>query len=249
MAGDERSSSPTPHDPVTRGHPVGTGVGAVGGAVAGATAGLSAGPVGLAVGGVAGAVVGGLAGRAVAEVINPADEAARWNYHPPAASEAPSRASASPLPPGERGTWLQVLQPLAQSCLEEEEAYRACAAQAQGSELRILFEQRRADCQRGYRDLQALLQRLDGQLPAAGRASTALHRSWTSVKKVFSGHDDARLLAEAQRQVDQALAHYAQALRQTLPPEVHDLVTRQHRAVQRHHDELAALRARASTSH
>ncbi len=69
------SSSATPEG---SGHPVGTGVGVVGGAVAGAAAGMAAGPLGMAVGGVAGAVVGGLAGRAVAEVVNPADEEAHW---------------------------------------------------------------------------------------------------------------------------------------------------------------------------
>jgi uncharacterized protein (TIGR02284 family) len=72
-------------DPITGApgaHPVGTGVGATGGALAGAAAGSMAGPVGTVVGLVAGAVVGGLGGKAVAEGVNPTQEADYWraNY-------------------------------------------------------------------------------------------------------------------------------------------------------------------------
>lgn len=69
-------------DPITDApgaHPVGTGLGAIGlGAVAGAGAGAIGGPVGAVVGSVVGAIAGGFAGKAVAESVNPTNEAAYW---------------------------------------------------------------------------------------------------------------------------------------------------------------------------
>jgi uncharacterized protein (TIGR02284 family) len=236
-------------DPPTIPHAVGTGVGLVGGAVAGATAGMAAGPVGIAVGGVAGAVVGGLAGRAVAEVINPADEEARWNYHPPSGASSAPEGGSGALAASDRRSLLQVLQPLSQSCLDEEETFRACAAQAASTQLKTLFEQRAGDCQRGYRDLQVHLHRLDGEVSGGGRAREVLQRSWASIKGAFTGYDDERLLAEAQRQVDQALARYEQVLHQSLPADIQQLLERQRRAIQRHHDELHNLRSHHTAHH
>ncbi len=60
-------------------HPVGTGLGAAaGGAAAGAAAGAAGGPVGAVAGAVIGGIAGGYAGKAIAEQIDPTEEAAYW---------------------------------------------------------------------------------------------------------------------------------------------------------------------------
>jgi hypothetical protein len=74
---EARNEDPISGEPGS--HPVGTGLGAAaGGAAAGAAAGSVAGPVGTILGTIAGGVAGAFAGKAVAESIDPTEEAAYW---------------------------------------------------------------------------------------------------------------------------------------------------------------------------
>lgn len=73
----DRNEDPISGEPGA--HPIGVGVGtALGGAAAGAAAGTVAGPVGTIAGAIVGGVAGAFAGKAVAEHIDPTEEASYW---------------------------------------------------------------------------------------------------------------------------------------------------------------------------
>ncbi|WP_255408615.1 PA2169 family four-helix-bundle protein [Chitinimonas sp. BJB300] len=58
------------------------------------------------------------------------------------------------------------------------------------------------------------------------------------------GNDDLTMLAECERGEDLAKAHYAKALEQNLPLNVHDIVKRQYAGVLSNHAEIRSLRYR-----
>lgn len=76
------AKNPDPLTGAPGSHPIGTGLGAAAGGLAtGAVVGSVAGPIGTAVGAAAGAIVGGVTGKAIAEAVDPTEEAAYWREH------------------------------------------------------------------------------------------------------------------------------------------------------------------------
>ncbi len=75
-----------------------------------------------------------------------------------------------------------------------------------------------------------------------GSATGALHRGWIAVKDALTGDDAHAILAAAETGEDHAVSEYEDALDQSLPPEVRDVVAKQAVEVKAAHDAVKAMR-------
>ena len=92
-------------------------------------------------------------------------------------------------------------------------------------------------------ELQNLVRQYGGTPDESGSAGGALHRGWVAVLGTLVGGSDLRMLEEAERGEDTALARYRKALkRDDLPPLLRGIIERQMDGVQRNHDQVKALR-------
>ena len=74
----------------------------------------------------------------------------------------------------------------------------------------------------------------------------ALHRGWMSIKDAVSGDDAKGVLDAAEQGEDHAKSEYADALKSDISAHLRTVVERQATQVKLVHDEVKALRDRAS---
>ena len=137
---------------------------------------------------------------------------------------------------------VDVLQDLAECSKDGEYGFRACAEQAERSDLKSMFLQRADDCRGAVQELNEQIRALGGSATEHGSAAGAMHRGWVSVKAALSTYDDKAVLEECERGEDNAKARYAKALKKPLPAGVKLIVERQMQGVQRNHDQVKSLR-------
>jgi uncharacterized protein (TIGR02284 family) len=145
---------------------------------------------------------------------------------------------------GDRDDVIDVLQDLAECCLDGEYGFRACAEQAKSPELKSMFLQRADDCRSGWTEINEQITACGGKPEEHGSAAGALHRGWVAVKSTLSTYDDKAVLEEAERGEDNAKARYMKALKAPLPADVKLVVERQMQGVQRNHDQVKMMRDR-----
>jgi uncharacterized protein (TIGR02284 family) len=83
---------------------------------------------------------------------------------------------------------------------------------------------------------------LGGKPVESGSAVGAMHRGWVAVKATLSTFDDLAVLEECERGEDAALSTYHDALEQSLPPPIRNLVEHQYEGVKRNHDQIHRMR-------
>jgi uncharacterized protein (TIGR02284 family) len=138
---------------------------------------------------------------------------------------------------------VSLLNDLIETCKDGEYGFDTCAKHASSPEIRQLFAQRAADCRTGARELQALVKSENAAPDTSGSALGAMHRGWVAVLGTVSGNSDKRMLEEAERGEDSAVASYRKALRENdLPADVRAVLERQMAGAQRNHDQVKALR-------
>lgn len=140
---------------------------------------------------------------------------------------------------------VSTLNDLIETSKDGEYGFSTCAEHAASEAVRSLFRSRAQDCRAGAVELQNLVRQCGGNPDEGGSATGALHRGWVAVLGTVAGTSDKRMLEEAERGEDAALARYRKALRDdTLPPTVRTVIERQMAGVQRNHDQVKALRDR-----
>jgi uncharacterized protein (TIGR02284 family) len=141
------------------------------------------------------------------------------------------------------------LNSLIETSKDGEFGFTACAKHVKSSDLRALFTQRAADCQRAANELQVLVEQYGEKPETDGTASGALHRGWVAVRGSLTGYSDQAMLDECERGEDAALARYRAALRnEELPENVRALIARQQVGVQANHDQIKRLRDSAKAA-
>lgn len=146
-------------------------------------------------------------------------------------------------------TLVSLLNDLIETCKDGEYGFDTCAKHAQSAEIRQLFTQRAADCRSAARELQSLVKTEAGAPDTSGSALGAMHRGWVAVLGTVAGESDKRMLEEAERGEDSAVASYRKALRKDdLPADVRAVIERQMAGAQRNHDQIKALRDRAKAA-
>jgi uncharacterized protein (TIGR02284 family) len=138
---------------------------------------------------------------------------------------------------------VDTLNDLIETCKDGEYGFTACAKHVESTELRNLFTQRAADCQRAANELQTYVVQYGGEPDKGGSAAGALHRGWVAVRGSLVGYSDHAMLEECERGEDTALAHYRKGLKnEMLPEELRAVIERQCLGAQRNHDQVKALR-------
>lgn len=137
---------------------------------------------------------------------------------------------------------IDVLNTLIEVSKDGEFAFATCAEYARSPALRTLLQRRADDCRQAARELQAAAQRHGGRAEVDGRLAGALHRGWVAARSRLSGYRDEAILEECERGEDLALRHYADAIANPLPADVHALVQRHLEGVSRTHDQIRRLR-------
>ncbi len=140
------------------------------------------------------------------------------------------------------------LNKLIETCLDGEYGFRACAEHVKSADLKRVFLERAAGCQRGATELQGLVGVLGGKADTHSTAAGALHRGWVSVVGTLRGHSDKAMLDECERGEDVALDRYRAALKQPLPVDVKTVVQSQYEGVKRNHDLIRNLRNQAAAA-
>ncbi len=143
---------------------------------------------------------------------------------------------------GDSSDVIDALDDLAECCKDGEYGFRACAEQAQRSDLKSLFLQRADDCRGAAQELYEQIRGLGGEVDEGGSTAGAMHRGWVSVKTALSTYDDKAVLEECERGEDNAMARYRKALKQPLPAGIKLIVERQMQGVKRNHDQVKMLR-------
>ena len=145
---------------------------------------------------------------------------------------------------------VKTLNELIEACKDGEFGFTACAKHVQSDELRSLFTQRAAECQRAANELQTYVVQYGGDPDTGGSAGGALHRGWVAVRGSLTGHSDHSMLEECERGEDHALAAYRKALKSTtLPEALRAVVERQAQGAQRNHDQIRMLRDQQTAPH
>jgi uncharacterized protein (TIGR02284 family) len=144
---------------------------------------------------------------------------------------------------------VSLLNDLIETCKDGEYGFDTCAKHAASPGIRQLFAQRATDCRDAARELQGLVKNESATPDTGGSAIGAMHRGWVTVLGTVAGNSDKRMLEEAERGEDRAVASYRKALREVeLPPAVRAVLERQMAGVKRNHDQVKALRDSAKVA-
>ncbi len=145
----------------------------------------------------------------------------------------------------DHGQIVKIVNDLLETCRDGQYGFNACAEHVRSAEIRKVFARRATDCETAAQELQELVRQYGGTPDEGGSAGGVLHRGWVAVLGTVSGNSDQRMLEEAERGEDHALARYRKALNQEgLPDEVRIPIERQMAGVKRNHDQIKALRDR-----
>jgi len=137
---------------------------------------------------------------------------------------------------------IDVLNDLIETCKDGEYGFTQCAERVTNPTLKATLLRRATECAGAASELQTVVVRLGGDPADSGTALGALHRGWISVKDALTPDSDRRMLEEAERGEDAALARYRKALKSEITPEVRDVIARQMQGAQANHDQIKRLR-------
>ncbi|MFO1101369.1 MAG: PA2169 family four-helix-bundle protein [Methylocystis sp.] len=135
-----------------------------------------------------------------------------------------------------------VLKSLAEVSRDGEKGFAAAAEAVKDAKLRSVFETASHRCALGAKELEEEVSNLGGSAPTEGVISAAFHRAWTNLKAAITGGDDKAILQECERGEDAAKTAYQKALKEDVPPYVHDIIERQYKGVVENHDVIKQLR-------
>jgi uncharacterized protein (TIGR02284 family) len=138
---------------------------------------------------------------------------------------------------------VSILNDLIETCKDGEYGFDTCAQHAASPQEQQMFSQRASNCREAAQELRSLVLQYHGAPDDGGSATGALHRGWVAVIGTVAGASDKRMLEEAERGEDAALARYRKALKEDgLPATVRAVIERQMAGVQRNHDQVKILR-------
>jgi len=141
---------------------------------------------------------------------------------------------------------ISTLNNLIETCKDGQEGFKQAAEGVQNSELKTVFYQYGQQRAQFTGELQTLVREFGGDPETSGSTVGALHRGWINIKSAITGQDDAAILNEAERGEDVAKNAYKEALEESLPANVSQLIQQQYTQVQAAHDNIRALRDSAN---
>lgn len=136
---------------------------------------------------------------------------------------------------------ISTLNTLIETLRDGEQGFRTAAENLKDTQVKSFFSEKAQERAKFAEELKDEVQRLGGRPDEGGSAAGAAHRGWMNIKAAVTGHDDTRIIAEAERGEDVAVATYQTALEQPLPPAVESVVSRQYTHVKEAHDRVRDL--------
>ena len=139
-------------------------------------------------------------------------------------------------------TVISTLNGLIETCKDGQDGFKVAAEGIERSELKTVFyelSQQRAEFA-GV--LQELVRSLGGDPESSGTISAAVHRGWIDIKSIVTGNDEEAVLNECERGEDYAKEAYTDALNNTLPANIGDIIAQQSQAVLAAHNKIKSLR-------
>lgn len=144
---------------------------------------------------------------------------------------------------------ISTLNNLIETCKDGQNGFQTAADGVKNPELKTLFHTYSQQRAQFAGELQAEVQRMGGDPESAGSLAATIHRGWINIKSTVTGEDEGAVIAECERGEDSAVSNYKEALGQTLPQNIRDIVESQYRQVQEAHDRIRTLeRASEATS-
>jgi uncharacterized protein (TIGR02284 family) len=136
---------------------------------------------------------------------------------------------------------ISTLNTLIETLRDGEQGFRTAAENVKDPQVRDLFTEVARERAKFAEELKGEVERLGGRPEEGGSAAGAAHRGWMNVKAAVTGHDEKRIISEAERGEDVAVATFRTALEQKLPAPVDSIVHRQYAHVKEAHDRVRAL--------
>ena len=136
---------------------------------------------------------------------------------------------------------VSTLNNLIETCRDGEQGFKKAAEHLRDPQIKSLFSEFARERGGFASELEQEVRRLGGDPPQTGSVTGAMHRGWMGLKDAVTGHDDASIIAEAERGEDLAVDAYDAAARQSLPAGTDVVVHRQHEKVKQVHDRVHAL--------
>ncbi len=128
-----------------------------------------------------------------------------------------------------------VLNGLIETCTDGQKGFETAAERAKDSSLKALFSKYAAQRAGYVQELQSLVATLGEKPATSGHLAAGLHRGWIALKEKVSSDEDKAIIFEAEAGEDAAMKNYKEALSQTLPANVLQLVQKQFAGVQEAH--------------
>ena len=94
------------------------------------------------------------------------------------------------------------------------------------------------------REMQEAVHDLGGAPKALGTFGNTLHRTWLHLKASALSHDEDMILDEIEGDENAVEEGLARAVREDMPPEIHDLLARRYDGARKLHGEIRELRSR-----
>jgi uncharacterized protein (TIGR02284 family) len=137
---------------------------------------------------------------------------------------------------------ISLLEKLIETCRDGQEGYRDAAEHTRNPDLRALFNRFSTTRAEFAGELENEVIRLGRHDPdRSASASGALHRKWIDLKAAM-GAGDHSLLSSIESGEDAAKKAYADALSDTLPKDIKDILRRQWQDITAAHDRIRKLR-------
>ncbi|MEJ0104861.1 MAG: PA2169 family four-helix-bundle protein [Bacteroidota bacterium] len=83
---------------------------------------------------------------------------------------------------------------------------------------------------------------MGGSIDSGTSISGKIYRTWMDVKAVFSGHDRHTVLSNCEFGEDAAQKAYKEALKESLPAYLANIISEQQTSLRTSHDEIKSLR-------
>lgn len=137
---------------------------------------------------------------------------------------------------------VSILNDLIETGRDGQEGFRVAADGVQDPVLKGLFNDYAMQRAQFVGELQEQVRRLGGSPQQTGSVPGAMHRGWINIKAAVTNHDEAAVIAEAERGEDIAKRSYEKALEEkNLPSDLLTLIQRQYAEVKKAHDRVRDL--------
>lgn len=139
-------------------------------------------------------------------------------------------------------TVISTLNGLIETCKDGQEGFRLASEAIDRSELKTVFSEFSLQRAEFAGVLQQLVRNLGGDPEKDGSVTGSLHRGWINIKTAVTGADEESILNECERGEDYAKDAYKDALEESLPANVSDVLRQQAHAILAAHNRIKTLR-------